>query len=210
MENSGNKEVTVEKKIDAIYDYILTTNITEIDKQAIHNKRKREKAARDTVNRILCNLPKLEKFASIKSLNDDEMNEIIDTYFSSEIMKTKNKVDKQNYAVYKDELRNKVKTRLFLDRVYSTLDKYLEQAKNDNVVLFDKYSEKYDEDMLSVKKTILRKMYGYKLADGETKCKSREALAEELGFDIKTIYRRQKELLDDLAPEILGINGFVY
>ena len=60
-----------------------------------------------------------------------------------------------------------------------------------------------------MKQTILRRIYGYGLKDSETKVKSREQFAEQVGYTPRSIYNFQNELLDDLAPSFFGINGLI-
>ena len=72
-----------------------------------------------------------------------------------------------------------------------------------------KKTENYNVESLNVKKTILRRVYGYKLEPGEEKVKSKEQLAEELDYSPRTIYIYQNDLLDDLAPSFFGVNGLI-
>ena len=205
--NKNERKTNIELKIDEIYDYILKQEAEIVGKSAKKNKTKKRKENRKYINEILSSLSDLEKLANAKYIPQKELEDMTDSYFSAIIMKSKDQADNGNYITYREELRKMTRTKIFLNRIYPILDKYLDQTTDDNKIFINKEAEKFGLKALEVKQTILRRMYGYKLKPDETKCKSREQLADELSYSSRQIYNIQNELLDDLAPAILGVDG---
>jgi len=123
-------------------------------------------------------------------------------------MGTKNVSSAIEYSLFKDDIKDKLKTKLFVDRIHKILDTYLEK-ETDKKLNSSKKTESNSFESLNIKKMILRRVYGYKLRPGEKKVKSKEQLAEELNYTPRTIYIYQNDLLDDLAPSFFGINGLI-
>lgn len=191
----------VEEKLDAIININLKTNkvSTNEEDKAEEAKKVRENTNRKRINKILYSLPELEEYAKLKDLSKEEIEDITDTYFQTIVMGTKDVNSAIEYSLFKDDMKDKLKTKLFVDRIHKILDSYLEKV-NDKKLDSSKRTENNSIEALNVKKIILRRVYGYKLEPGEKKVKSREQLSEELNYTPRTIYIYQNELLDDLAP----------
>lgn len=191
----------VEEKLDAIININLKTNkvSTNEEDKAEETKKVRENTNRKRINKILYSLPELEEYAKLKDLSKEEIEDITDTYFQTIVMGTKDVNSAIEYSLFKDDMKDKLKTKLFVDRIHKILDSYLEKV-NDKKLDSSKRTENNSIEALNVKKIILRRVYGYKLEPGEKKVKSREQLSEELNYTPRTIYIYQNELLDDLAP----------
>lgn len=191
----------VEEKLDAIININLKTNkvSTNEEDKAEETKKVRENTNRKRINKILYSLPELEEYAKLKDLSKEEIEDITDTYFQTIVMGTKDVNSAIEYSLFKDDMKDKLKTKLFVDRIHKILDSYLEKV-NDKKLNSSKRTENNSIEALNVKKIILRRVYGYKLEPGEKKVKSREQLSEELNYTPRTIYIYQNELLDDLAP----------
>lgn len=209
MENSDVLK-RLEEKLDIIIDFKLTSNEDKIkqNKQNEEMKKVRENLNRKKINKILYSLPELEEYAQLKDLTKEEMEDITDTYFQTIVMGTKDVNSAVEYSLFKDDMKDKLKTKLFVDRIHKILDAYLEK-ENDKKLDSSKRTENNSLEALNVKKIILRRVYGYKIQPGEKKVKSREQLAEELTYTPRTIYIYQNELLDDLAPSFFGVNGLI-
>ncbi len=191
----------LEEKLDIIIDFNLKTDnekITEEEKTE-DMKKVRENTNRKRINKILYSLPELEEYAQLKDLSKEEIEDITDTYFQTIVMGTKDMNSAIEYSLFKDDMKDKLKTKLFVDRIHKILDSYLEK-ENDKKLDSSKRTENNSLEALNIKKTILRRVYGYKIQPGEKKVKSREQLSEELNYTPRTIYIYQNELLDDLAP----------
>ena len=130
-----------------------------------------------------------------------------DNYIEA-LMGTKNINNMTEYSLFREELKEKVRTKIFVNRVHNILDSYL-ALKTDTKLDSGAKSENYNIELLNIKKAILRKVYGYRLKAGETKVKSREQFAEQIGYTPRSIYIYQNELLDDLAPSFFGVNGLI-
>ena len=208
MENISESEQMkrIEKKIDEIMNYVAkpdSGNLNQnVNKKAIKNENRR------AINKILYSLPELEDYAKLKDLSKEEIEDITDMYFQTIVMGTKDVNTTIEYSLFRDDLKEKLKTRLFVDRIHKILDSYIER-ETDKKLDATKRTEKYNIESLKIKKTILKRVYGYKLEPGETKVKSKEQLAEELDYSPRTIYIYQNELLDDLAPSFFGVNGLI-
>lgn len=191
----------VEEKLDAIININLKTNkdSTNEEDKAEEAKKVRENTNRKRINKILYSLPELEEYAKLKDLSKEEIEDITDTYFQTIVMGTKDVNSAIEYSLFKDDMKDKLKTKLFVERIHKILDSYLEKV-NDKKLDSSKRTENNSIEALNVKKIILRRVYGYKLEPGEKKVKSREQLSEELNYTPRTIYIYQNELLDDLAP----------
>ena len=208
MENISESEQMkrIEKKIDEIMNYVAkpdSGNLNQnVNKKAIKNENRR------AINKILYSLPELEDYAKLKDLSKEEIEDITDMYFQTIVMGTKDVNIAIEYSLFRDDLKEKLKTKLFVDRIHKILDSYLER-ETDKKLDATKKTEKYNIESLEIKKTILKRVYGYKLEPGETKVKSKEQLAEELDYSPRTIYIYQNDLLDDLAPSFFGVNGLI-
>lgn len=191
----------VEEKLDTIININLKANkdSTNEEDRVEEAKKVRENTNRKRINKILYSLPELEEYAKLKDLSKEEIEDITDTYFQTIVMGTKDVNSAIEYSLFKDDMKDKLKTKLFVDRIHKILDSYLKKV-NDKKLDSSKRTENNSIEALNVKKIILRRVYGYKLEPGEKKVKSREQLAEELNYTPRTIYIYQNELLDDLAP----------
>ena len=191
----------VEEKLDTIININLKANkdSTYEEDMVEEAKKVRENTNRKRINKILYSLPELEEYAKLKDLSKEEIEDITDTYFQTIVMGTKDVNSAIEYSLFKDDMKDKLKTKLFVDRIHKILDSYLKKV-NDKKLDSSKRTENNSIEALNVKKIILRRVYGYKLEPGEKKVKSREQLAEELNYTPRTIYIYQNELLDDLAP----------
>lgn len=201
----------LEEKLDVIINLNLNLKngnkiIQEEPTEEI--KKTRENRNRKRINKILYSLPELEEYARLKDLSTEEIEDITDTYFQTIVMGTKDMNSAIEYSLFKDDMKDKIKTKLFVDRIHKILDSYLDR-ENDKKLSSSKRTEDNNIEALNIKKTILRRVYGYKLEDGEKKVKSREQLSEELNYTPRTIYIYQNELLDDLAPSFFGVNGLI-
>ena len=130
-----------------------------------------------------------------------------DNYIEA-LMGTKNINNMTEYSLFREDLKEKVRTKIFVNRVRNILDSYL-ALKTDTKLDSGAKSENYNIESLNIKKAILRRVYGYRLKAGETKVKSREQFAEQIGYTPRSIYIYQNELLDDLAPSFFGVNGLI-
>jgi len=200
----------LEEKIDIIINCNITTNGSKEyqDDNSEDIKKMRENTNRKKINKILHTLPELEEYAQLKELSQEEIEDITDTYFQTIVMGTKNVSSAIEYSLFKDDIKDKLKTKLFVDRIHKILDTYLEK-ETDKKLNSSKKTESNSFESLNIKKMILRRVYGYKLRPGEKKVKSKEQLAEELNYTPRTIYIYQNDLLDDLAPSFFGINGLI-
>ena len=191
----------VEEKLDTIININLKANkdSTNEEDRVEEAKKVRENTNRKRINKILYSLPELEEYAKLKDLSKEEIEDITDTYFQTIVMGTKDVNSAIEYSLFKDDMKDKLKTKLFVDRIHKILDSYLKKV-NDKKLDSSKRTENNSIEALNVKKIILRRVYGYKLEPGEKKVKSREQLSEELNYTPRTIYIYQNELLDDLAP----------
>lgn len=200
----------LEEKLDIIINFSMKTDNEQVnqDEKTEGMKKNRENANRKRINKILYSLPELEEYASLKDLSKEEIEDITDTYFQTIVMGTKDVNSAIEYSLFKDDMKDKLKTKLFVDRIHKILDSYLEK-ENDKKLDSSKRTENNSLESLNIKKIILRRVYGYKLEPGEKKVKSREQLSEELNYTPRTIYIYQNELLDDLAPSFFGVNGLI-
>ena len=206
-----NEEILkrLENKMDLILNFNLKTdNNSKNENEKNKTKKIRENLNRKKISKILYSLPELEKYSQLKELSKEEIEDLTDTYFSTIVMGTKDVNSAVEYSLFKDELKDKIKTKIFVDRIHQILDSYLER-ESDKKLDSTKRTENYNAEALKIKKTILRRVYGYRLEDGESKVKSKEQLAEELDYSPRSIYIYQNDLLDDLAPSFFGVNGLI-
>lgn len=203
--NESEQIIRIEKKIDEIIKYTVKPDCYEL-KQNI-NKKAKKNENRKTINKILYTLPQLEKYSELKDISNKDLEYMTDNYIEA-LMGTKNFNNMTEYSLFREELKEKVRTRIFVNRVHNILDSYLD-LKTDTKLDSSKKTENYNIESLKIKKAILRRVYGYKLETGETKVKSREQFAEQVGYTPRSIYSFQNELLDDLAPSFFGINGLI-
>lgn len=200
MENIEQEQmIRIESKIDNILKYIMKSDYCNL-KKVSSNKSENRKA----VNKILYSLPDLERFSEIQDITDKDLEYITDTYIES-LMGTKKVININEYMVFREEIKEKVKTKIFVNRIHKVLDSYLDLETNTKL----NFSKQYNIESLNMKKAIIRRVYGYKLEEGEVKVKSREEFAEQVGYTPRSIYMYQNELLDDLSPALLGVKGLI-
>ncbi len=171
------------------------------------NKKTKTIENRKTINKILYTLPQLEQYSELKDISNKDLEYMTDNYIEA-LMGTKNFNNMTEYSLFRDELKEKIRTKIFVNRVHNILDSYL-NLKTYTKLDSSKRTEDYNIESLEIKKSILRRVYGYKLEEGETKVKSREQFAEQVGYTPRSIYSFQNELLDDLAPSFFGVNGLI-
>lgn len=207
MENINESEqiTRIEKKIDEILNYTIKPDYYDLRQNKDTKSKKNEN--RKAINKILYALPQLEKFSELKDISNRDLEYMTDNYIEA-LMGTKNINNMTEYSLFREELKEKVRTKIFVNRVHNILDSYLE-LKTDTKLDSGAKSENYNIESLNIKKAILRRVYGYRLKAGETKVKSREQFAEQIGYTPRSIYIYQNELLDDLAPSFFGVNGLI-
>ena len=208
MENTKESEQITrrEKKIDEIIlNYTIKPNYYDLRQNKDIKLKKAEN--RKAINKILYVLPQLEKFSELKDISNRDLEYMTDNYIEA-LMGTKNFNNMTEYSLFREDLKEKVRTRIFVNRVRNILDSYL-ALKTDTKLDSGAKSENYNIESLNIKKAILRRVYGYRLKAGETKVKSREQFAEQIGYTPRSIYIYQNELLDDLAPSFFGVNGLI-
>ncbi len=208
MENTNESEqiTRIEKKIDEIIlNYTIKPNYYDLRQNKDIKLKKAEN--RKAINKILYVLPQLEKFSELKDISNRDLEYMTDNYIEA-LMGTKNFNNMTEYSLFREDLKEKVRTKIFVNRVRNILDSYL-ALKTDTKLDSGAKSENYNIESLNIKKAILRRVYGYRLKAGETKVKSREQFAEQIGYTPRSIYIYQNELLDDLAPSFFGVNGLI-
>lgn len=206
MNTNENKQIIrIEKKIDEILNYTIKPDYYDLRQNKDTKSKKTEN--RKAINKILYTLPELEKFSELKDISNRDLEYMTDNYIEA-LMGTKNINNMTEYSLFREELKEKVRTKIFVNRVHNILDSYL-ALKIDTKLNSGAKSENYNIESLNIKKAILRKVYGYRLKAGETKVKSREQFAEQIGYTPRSIYIYQNELLDDLAPSFFGVNGLI-
>lgn len=208
MENTNESEqiTRIEKKIDEIIlNYTIKPNYYDLRQNKDIKLKKAEN--RKAINKILYVLPQLEKFSELKGISNRDLEYMTDNYIEA-LMGTKNFNNMTEYSLFREDLKEKVRTKIFVNRVRNILDSYL-ALKTDTKLDSGAKSENYNIESLNIKKAILRRVYGYRLKAGETKVKSREQFAEQIGYTPRSIYIYQNELLDDLAPSFFGVNGLI-
>lgn len=208
MENTNESEqiTRIEKKIDEIIlNYTIKPNYYDLRQNKDIKLKKAEN--RKAINKILYVLPQLEKFSELKDISNRDLEYMTDNYIEA-LMGTKNINNMTEYSLFREDLKEKVRTKIFVNRVRNILDSYL-ALKTDTKLDSGAKSENYNIESLNIKKAILRRVYGYRLKAGETKVKSREQFAEQIGYTPRSIYIYQNELLDDLAPSFFGVNGLI-
>ncbi len=207
MENINESEqiTRIEKKIDEILNYTIKPNYYDLRQNKDTKSKKAEN--RKAINKILYVLPQLEKFSELKDISNRDLEYMTDNYIEA-LMGTKNINNMTEYSLFREDLKEKVRTKIFVNRVRNILDSYL-ALKTDTKLDSGAKSENYNIESLNIKKAILRRVYGYRLKAGETKVKSREQFAEQIGYTPRSIYIYQNELLDDLAPSFFGVNGLI-
>lgn len=207
MKEAERKEdiLRLEKKIDEILNYTIKSDYYDLRQNKDTKSKKNEN--RKAINKILYALPQLEKFSELKDISNRDLEYMTDNYIEA-LMGTKNINNMTEYSLFREELKEKVRTKIFVNRVHNILDSYL-ALKTDTKLDSGAKSENYNIESLNIKKAILRKVYGYRLKAGETKVKSREQFAEQIGYTPRSIYIYQNELLDDLAPSFFGVNGLI-
>lgn len=207
MENINESEqiTRIEKKIDEILNYTIKPNYYDLRQNKDTKFKKAEN--RKAINKILYVLPQLEKFSELKDISNRDLEYMTDNYIEA-LMGTKNFNNMTEYSLFREDLKEKVRTKIFVNRVRNILDSYL-ALKTDTKLDSGAKSENYNIESLNIKKAILRRVYGYRLKAGETKVKSREQFAEQIGYTPRSIYIYQNELLDDLAPSFFGVNGLI-
>lgn len=203
--NESNQMIRIEKKIDEIIKYTIKSDCYELKQNT--NKKVQKNENRKTINKILYTLPQLEKYSELKDISNKDLEYMTDNYIEA-LMGTKNSNNMTEYSLFREEIKEKVRTKMFVNRVHNILDSYL-SLKTDTKLDSSKRTESYNVESLNIKKAILRRVYGYKLEEGETKVKSREQFAEQVGYTPRSIYSYQNELLDDLAPSFFGIDGLI-
>ncbi|MBO5348454.1 MAG: hypothetical protein J6A89_01345 [Clostridia bacterium] len=210
MENSNEKDIIIriEKKIDDIINYTIKIENNESNSNSNLDKKSRQQNEnRKIINKILYTLPQLEKFSELKEFSKKEIEYLTDDYIES-LMGTKNVNNLAEYSLFRSDVREKIRTKIFVNRIQDILDSYL-NMKTDIKLDTSKKTENYNIESLNIKKAILRRVYGYKLQEGEKKAKSREEFAEIIGYTPRSVYMYQNELLDDLAPSFFGIDGLI-
>lgn len=207
MENINESEqiTRIEKKIDEILNYTIKPNYYDLRQNKDTKSKKAEN--RKAINKILYVLPQLEKFSELKDISNRDLEYMTDNYIEA-LMGTKNINNMTEYSLFREDIKEKVRTKIFVNRVRNILDSYL-ALKTDTKLDSGAKSENYNIESLNIKKAILRRVYGYRLKAGETKVKSREQFAEQIGYTPRSIYIYQNELLDDLAPSFFGVNGLI-
>ncbi len=203
--NESEQMLRIEQKIDKIIKYTINPDGCE-PKQDTEKKSKKTEN-RKTINKILYALPQLEQYSELKDISNTDLEYMTDNYIES-LMGTKNYKNMTEYSLFRADIQERIKTKVFVDRVKSVLDTYLEVTM-DTKLDSSKKTENYNIESLKIKKAILRRVYGYRLKEGETKVKSREQFAEQVGYTPRSIYNFQNELLDDLAPSFFGVNGLI-
>ncbi len=203
--NESEPIIRIEKKIDEIIKY--TMNPEDYKLKQSTNKKTKTIENRKTINKILYTLPQLEQYSELKDISNKDLEYMTDNYIEA-LMGTKNFNNMTEYSLFRDELKEKIRTKIFVNRVHNILDSYL-NLKTYTKLDSSKRTEDYNIESLEIKKSILRRVYGYKLEEGETKVKSREQFAEQVGYTPRSIYSFQNELLDDLAPSFFGVNGLI-
>lgn len=203
--NESEPIIRIEKKIDEIIKYTMKPDDYKLKQST--NKKNKTIENRKTINKILYTLPQLEQYSELKDISNKDLEYMTDNYIEA-LMGTKNFNNMTEYSLFRDELKEKIRTKIFVNRVHNILDSYL-NLKTYTKLDSSKRTENYNIESLEIKKSILRRIYGYKLEEGETKVKSREQFAEQVGYTPRSIYSFQNELLDDLAPSFFGINGLI-
>lgn len=203
--NESEQITRIEKKIDEILNYTIKPNYYDLRQNKDTKSKKAEN--RKAINKILYVLPQLEKFSELKDISNRDLEYMTDNYIEA-LMGTKNINNMTEYSLFREDLKEKVRTKIFVNRVRNILDSYL-ALKTDTKLDSGAKSENYNIESLNIKKAILRRVYGYRLKAGETKVKSREQFAEQIGYTPRSIYIYQNELLDDLAPSFFGVNGLI-
>lgn len=203
--NESEPIIRIEKKIDEIIKYTMKPDDYKLKQST--NKKNKTIENRKTINKILYTLPQLEQYSELKDISNKDLEYMTDNYIEA-LMVTKNFNNMTEYSLFRDELKEKIRTKIFVHRVHNILDSYL-NLKIYTKLDSSKRTENYNIESLEIKKSILRRIYGYKLEEGETKVKSREQFAEQVGYTPRSIYSFQNELLDDLAPSFFGINGLI-
>lgn len=203
--NESEQILRIEQKIDKIIKYTISSDDLR-QKQNIDKKSKKTEN-RKTINKILYTLPQLEQYSELKDISNTDLEYMTDNYIEA-LMGTKNYKNMTEYALFRADIQDRIKTKIFVNRVKSVLDSYLE-LNADTKLDSSKKTESYNIESLKIKKAILRRVYGYRLKEGETKVKSREQFAEQIGYTPRSIYNFQNELLDDLAPSFFGVNGLI-
>lgn len=203
--NESEQIIRIEKKIDEILNYTVNSDYNNLRQNKDTKAKKTEN--RKAINKILYVLPQLEKFSELKDISNRDLEYMTDNYIEA-LMGTKNCNNMTEYSLFREELKEKVRTKIFVNRVHNILDLYL-ALKTDMKLDSGAKSENYNIESLNIKKAILRRVYGYRLEEGETKVKSREQFAEQVGYTPRSIYIYQNELLDDLAPSFFGVNGLI-
>lgn len=203
--NESEPIIRIEKKIDEIIKYTMNPDDYKLKQST--NKKTKTIENRKTINKILYTLPQLEQYSELKDISNKDLEYMTDNYIEA-LMGTKNFNNMTEYSLFRDELKEKIRTKIFVNRVHNILDSYL-NLKTYTKLDSSKRTENYNIESLEIKKSILRRIYGYKLEEGETKVKSREQFAEQVGYTPRSIYSFQNELLDDLAPSFFGINGLI-
>ena len=190
MKEAERKEdiLRLEKKIDEILNYTIKSDYYDLRQNKDTKSKKNEN--RKAINKILYALPQLEKFSELKDISNRDLEYMTDNYIEA-LMGTKNINNMTEYSLFREELKEKVRTKIFVNRVHNILDSYL-ALKTDTKLDSGAKSENYNIELLNIKKAILRKVYGYRLKAGETKVKSREQFAEQIGYTPRSIYIYQK------------------
>ena len=209
MENNNEKDIIIriEKKIDDIINYTIKIEGNNSKLNSNLDKKSKQVENRKIINKILYTLPQLEKFSELKEFSKKEIEYLTDDYIES-LMGTKNVNNLAEYSLFRSDVREKIRTKIFVNRIQDILDSYL-NMKTDIKLDTSKKTENYNIESLNIKKAILRRVYGYKLQEGEKKAKSREEFAEIIGYTPRSVYMYQNELLDDLAPSFFGIDGLI-
>ncbi|MBO5004142.1 MAG: hypothetical protein J6D03_02605 [Clostridia bacterium] len=198
----------IEQKLDKAINFFMENESNIIQKQCDRSKRKIQNENRRKIDEILTVLPELERFSNLENLTNKEIEEITDNYISSVIMGIKNQNATKQYLIDREDIKERLRTKFHVNRIHNILDTYL-QSEQDNKLNPSKKSESNNLDAFNIKKVILRRIYGYKLLPNEEKAKSREQLAEDIGYSTRWIYKYQNELLDDLAPSFFGVKGLI-
>ena len=203
MGNTNKSEhiIRIEKKIDEIINYTINSDVYDLKQNTV--KKAKQNENRKAINKILYALPELEKFSELKDISNKDLEDMTNSYIEA-LMGTKNHNNMTEYSLFRSELKEKVRTRIFVNRIHNILDYYLSLGSYEEAD-----TSTYSKEAINMKQAILRRIYGYGLKEGETKAKSREQFAEQVGYTPRSIYNFQNELLDDLAPSFFGINGLI-
>ena len=143
MENTNESEqiTRIEKKIDEIIlNYTIKPNYYDLRQNKDIKLKKAEN--RKAINKILYVLPQLEKFSELKDISNRDLEYMTDNYIEA-LMGTKNFNNMTEYSLFREDLKEKVRTKIFVNRVRNILDSYL-ALKTDTKLDSGAKSENYN------------------------------------------------------------------